>query len=103
MVICIILEDPRQTRKHAEQIAAHVRSTGPLLPDGARLFVSGPADRGWRTVTVWDSREARDEFVAQRLTPAYAAAGLSFQGATRTQFDVQMLIAGDLVGTPRPA
>jgi hypothetical protein len=103
MVICIILEDPRQTRKHAELIAAHVRSTGPLLPEGARLLVSGPADPGWRVVTVWDSAEARDEFVAQRLTPAYAAAGLSFEDATRTQFEVQTLLAGDLIGAPQPA
>jgi hypothetical protein len=103
MVICIILDDPRQTRKHAERIAAHLRSTGLLLPEGARLLVSGPADPGWRVVTVWDSPEARDEFVAQRLTPAYAAAGLSFEDTTRTQFDVQMLLAGDLVGAPQPA
>jgi hypothetical protein len=103
MAICIILDDPRQTQKHAERIAAHVRRTGPLLPEGARLLVSGPANPGWWVVTVWDSPDARDDFVAQRLTPAYAAAGLSFEDATRTQFDVQMLIAGDLVGAPQPA
>jgi hypothetical protein len=103
MVICNILEDPGQTRQQAEQIAAHVRSTSPLLPQGARLLVSGPADPGWWVVTVWDSPEARDQFVAQRLTPAYEAAGLSLENVTRTQFEVQMLIAGDLVGTPQPA
>jgi hypothetical protein len=103
MVICNILEDPRQTRKHAEQIAVHVHSTGPLLPERARLLVSGPADQGWRVVTVWDSPDARDEFVAQRLTPAYEAAGLSLKNVTQTQFEVQMLIAGDLVGAPQPA
>jgi len=103
MVICNILEDPRQTRKQAERIAAHVRSTGLLLPEGARLWVSGHADPGWRVVTVWDSPGARDEFVAQRLAPAYEAAGLSLEDVRRTQFEVQMLIAGDLVGTPQPA
>ena len=103
MAICDILEDPRQTRRLAEQIAAHVRSSGPLLPDGTRLLVCGPANPGWRVVTVWDSPQARDQFVSQRLAPAYAAAGLSLQGVTRTQFEVQMLIAGDLVGAPQPA
>ena len=103
MALCDILEDPRQTRRLAKQIAPHVRSTGPLLPDGARLLVSGPANPGWRVITVWDSLEARDEFVVQRLTPAYNAAGLSFESFTRTQFEVQMLIAGDLVGAPQPA
>jgi hypothetical protein len=103
MVICNIHEDLRQTDAQAEQIAAHVRSTGPLLPEGARLLVSGPGDPGWRVVTVWDSPEARDEFFAHRLAPAYEAAGLSLEDVTRTQFEVQMLIAGDLVGAPRPA
>jgi hypothetical protein len=103
MVICNILEDPRQTPNQAARIAAHVRSTGLLLPEGARLLVSGPANPGWRVVTVWDSPEARDQFVAQRLAPAYEAAGLSLEKATRTQFEVQTLIAGDLVGTPQPA
>jgi hypothetical protein len=103
MVICNIHEDLRQTYAQAQQIAAHVRSTGPLLPEGARLLISGPGDPGWRVVTVWDSPQARDQFVSQRLAPAYAAAGLSLQGVTRTQFEVQMLIAGDLVGAPQPA
>ena len=103
MVICNIHQDLRQTDAQAQQIAAHVRNTGPLLPDGARLLVSGPGDPGWRVVTVWDSAEARDQFVAQRLAPAYEAAGLSLEDVTRTQFEVQMLIAGDLVGTAQPA
>lgn len=29
--------------------------------------------------------------------------GLSFADTKRTQFDVQMLIAGDLTGAPQPA
>jgi hypothetical protein len=103
MAICNIVEDDRQTRKQAARVAAHLRGTGPLLPDGARLVVSGPGDPGWRVVTVWDSPEARDQFVAQRLTPAYEAAGLSLADVTRTQFEVEMLIAGDLVGAPQPA
>jgi len=98
MAICNLLEDPRQTREQAERIAAHVRSTGPLLPDGARLLISGPADPGWRVITVWDSEEARDQFLEQRLAAAYKAAGLSLDNVALTQFDVQLLIAGDLVG-----
>jgi hypothetical protein len=103
MVICNIVEDTRQTRKQAGRVTAHLRSTGPLLPDGARLLVAGPGDPGWRVVTVWDSPEARDQFVAQRLTPAYGAAGLSLSDVPRMQFEVEMLIGGDLVGAPQPA
>jgi hypothetical protein len=102
VAICNIIEDPRQTDKQAEQVAAHLRCTGPVLPEGARLFLSGSADPGWRVITVWDSPEARDRFFAERLAPAYEAVGLSLDDVTRTQFEVQMLTAGDLFGAPRP-
>ena len=102
MAICNIIEDPGQTDKQAEQVAAHLRSTGPLLPEGARLFLSGSADPGGRVITVWDSAEACDQFLVERLAPAYEAVGLSLDGVTRRQFEVQMLTAGDLFGAARP-
>ena len=102
MAICNILEDPGQTAEQAEQVAAQVRATGPVLPEGARLFLSGSTDSGWRAVIVWDSTDARDRFFAERLAPAYEAVGLSLDGVTRTQFEVQMLTAGDLFGAARP-
>jgi hypothetical protein len=102
VAICNILEDPRHTAEQAEQVAAHMGTTGPVLPEGARLFLSGSTDPGWRAVIVWDFTEARDRFFAERLAPAYEAAGLSLDGVTRTQFEVQMLTAGDLFGAPRP-
>jgi hypothetical protein len=103
VAICNILEDLRQSDEKAAQVAAHLRSTAPVLPDGARLFLSGSADPGWRMITVWDSPEAQDKFFEERLAPAYEIAGLSLDSVTRTQFEVQMLIAGDLFGAPRPA
>ena len=51
-------------------------------------MLAGPADPGWRVVSVWDSEEARDRFFAERLAPAYEEAGLSMGGITRTQFEV---------------
>ena len=103
MAICNILEDSRHTALQAEQVAAHLCTTGPVLPEGARLFLSGSTDPGWRAVIVWDFTDARDRFFAERLVPAYEAVGLSFDGVRRTQFKVQMLTAGDLFGAPRPA
>jgi hypothetical protein len=102
VAICNILEDPVQTAEQAEQVAAHVCTTGPTLPEGARLFLSGSTDPGWRAVLVWDAAEARDRFFDERLAPAYEAVGLSLDDVTRTQFEVQMLTAGDLFGAPRP-
>jgi hypothetical protein len=103
MAFCSILEDLGQTPERAGQINAHLLSSGSLLPDGARLLLWGPADHGWRMITVWDSEEARDRFFTERLRAAYEAARSSFDGVTCTQFNVQMLIAGDLVGPPTPA
>ena len=98
MVFCSILEDLGQTPERAAQIAAHLLSTGSLLPDGARLLLWGPAACGWRVITVWDSQDACDRFFAERLGPAYEAAGSPLEGTTRAQFTVQTLIAGDLIG-----
>ena len=103
MAFCSILEDLAQTPEQTARLATHLLSTGSLLPDGARLWLCGPADHGWRVITVWDSQEARDRFFAERLGPAYEAAGSSLERVTRAQFRVQMLIAGDLIGAPAPA
>ena len=46
----------------------------------------GPANPGWRFVSVWDSQDALDRFVAERLLPAYEQLGLSYDAAERTLF-----------------
>jgi hypothetical protein len=51
-----------------------------------------------RVVTVWDSPADRDSFLAERLAPAYEAVGRSLDEVAGKQFDVELLIAGDLAG-----
>lgn len=103
MAICLIVENRHQSEEQAEQVFAHVRSTGPVPPEGARLMLAGPADPGYRVISVWDSEEARDRFFAERLAPAYEQAGLSLDSIKRTVFEVHTLVAGDLTGVPQPA
>jgi hypothetical protein len=103
MAICLIVENPDQSVEQAEQVMAHVRSTGPVPPEGARLVLAGPASPGWRVISVWDSQEALERFFAERLAPAYNEAGLSLGRVERTLFDVHVLVAGDLTGAPQPA
>lgn len=103
MATCLIVENREQSREKAEEVMAHVRSTGPVPPEGARLVLSGPASPGWRFISVWDSPEAIERFFAERLAPAYRDAGLSFDGIERTLFEVHGLVAGDLTGVPQPA
>ena len=100
MAFCQIVDNPVESAEQAEQVLAHVRSTGPVPPEGARLMVAGPSDAGWRVVSIWDSEAARDRFFAERLAPAYAQAGLTLDAIERTVFDVHALAAGDLTGTP---
>lgn len=95
MAICLIVENPDQSREEAEQVLAHVRGTGPVPPEGARLMLAGPANPGWRVISIWDSEQARDRFFAERLAPTYKEAGLSLDSVKRTQFEVHRLTAGE--------
>ena len=94
MAICNIIDDPGRTQEQYEQISVHVRRSGPVLPDGCRLALLGRE----RAITVWDAPERCDRFLAERVGPAYEAVGRSLDQAERTQFEVDMLVAGDLVG-----
>jgi hypothetical protein len=96
MAICNVIDDRGRTQELYEFISAHVRHSGPTPPEGCRVGILSRQ----RAITVWDSREARDRFLAERLAPAYEAAGHSLDEVTRTEFEVDTLIAGDLVGMP---
>ena len=94
MAICNIIDDPNRSTELYERITAHVRGSGPTPPEGCRLVLLGRQ----RAITVWDSPEDRDRFLAERLAPAYEAVGRSLEEVTRSQFEVQTLVAGDLAG-----
>ena len=78
------------------------RADGVWLVD----LTAGPADpdpAAELARTLWDSPEQRDRFLAERLGPAYEAVGRSLDEVTPTQFEVEMLVAGDLAGmAPQP-
>jgi hypothetical protein len=103
MAICQIAYNPNQTPEQADQIFEQLRATGPVPPEGARLLVAGAADQGYRVISVWDSNEARERFLDERLAQAYEAVGLSIDDLQKTVFEVRALVAGDLVGTPQSA
>jgi hypothetical protein len=94
MAVCNIIETPGRSRDELERIEAHMRTTGPIPPEGCRLVLIGLE----RVITVWDSDADRDGFFTKRLRPAYEAMGLSFDNLERKQFEVEALVAGDLVG-----
>jgi hypothetical protein len=94
MAICNIIDDPSRTPEQLEEITAHVRRSGPIPPDGCRLILLGVQ----RAITVWDTSEDRDSFLTERLSLAYEAISRSLRETTRTQFEVELLVAGDLAG-----
>jgi hypothetical protein len=98
MAICNIIDDADRSAEDYERITAHVRGSGPTPPEGCRLVLLGRE----RTITVWDSPADRDRFLAERLAPAYQSVGRSLDQVTRSQFDVDILVAGDLAGMAQP-
>jgi hypothetical protein len=65
MAYGVIVANREMSDDSAQQVFEHVRSTGPVPPEGCRLMLAGPADPGTRIVSVWDSQEA-----LQRSSPS---------------------------------
>src|ERR1700758_5052650 len=98
MAICNIIDDADRSAEEHERITAHVRGSGPTPPEGCRMVLLARE----RAITVWDSAEDRDRFLADRLAPAYQSVGRSLDEVTSSQFAVDMLVAGDLAGMAQP-
>jgi hypothetical protein len=98
MAICNIIEDPNRSDEDWARISEHMNSSGPVPPEGCRLAVIAKE----RVITVWDTPEYRDRFLAERLAPAYEAAGRSLDEVTRGEFEVERVVAGDLAGMSQP-
>ena len=74
MPVLVISENPGGTAEQDRAMleAANVANDPPA---GARLRLAGPTGSGWRVMSLWDSREAFDAFLRDRLTPALQRAG----------------------------
>jgi hypothetical protein len=103
MSYCAIIENPDAGEEQFEHIKAHLRDSGTFPPVEQRLLIAGPADHGWRVISVWNSAEALEHFYTQELPAACAAAQIRCDRMTRTSFEVHTLVAGDLTATPQPA
>ncbi len=80
-----------------------MRANGLFPPDGQLLLIAGPAEPGWRAISVWDTEQAMERFNTERLPDACRAAGVPLDRMTRTVYEVHTLVAGDLTGAPQPA
>jgi hypothetical protein len=104
MTYCHIVESRERGQEQFEQLKAHLSAAGLFPPDGQMLLIAGPAEPGWRVITVWESEEKLERFYTERFPAACEAAGIgSLDDMKRTIFEVKALVAGDLVGAPQPA
>jgi hypothetical protein len=103
MPYCAIIENPDAGQEQFEQVNAHLRDAGTFPPPGQRLLIAGPADQGWRVISVCDSEQALERFYTEGLLAALEGADIRYDRMTRTGFEVHTLVAGDLIGAPGPA
>jgi hypothetical protein len=104
MAYCQIVENREAGQEQFAQVVAHLSATGTYPPEGQMLLIAGPAEPGWRVISVWESEEKLERFYTERFPAACQAAGIgSLDSMQRTIFEVKALVAGDLVGAPQPA
>ena len=96
MAICLITNNPHETAEQYEQVMSHLRNSGPVPPNGARLLIAGYGPEGWRAVSVWEDPESLQRFFAGRLAAAYHAAGVSPEATTQETFEIHTLIGSEL-------
>jgi hypothetical protein len=83
MATAYVIEIPGMNQ---EQSAAVLRELGltNTPPAGQILHIEGPMEGGGtRVVDVWESQEAFDAFIRDRLQPAFAKAGVTWPSDLR--------------------
>ena len=84
------VEDVAASWEHCRRVAQPLIESG---PEGLVLHVVGPTDEGFRTIAVWESREARQRFQAETFQPAVPA----FAGSYRPEPTFRDLSAAHVV------
>ena len=84
MAIGVIFQAVGMTQALYEHVLQQTMPQG-HRPPGLRAHVAGPSANGWCIVELWESQEALDRFVAQKLGQALQKAGIAGQPTT---FDV---------------
>jgi quinol monooxygenase YgiN len=78
MAVCLIFEGPGVTQAQYDQVRTEV-APGDRVPEGAIFHVAGPTETGWCVVEVWESQEALQRFIQEKLHPALQRAGITGQ------------------------
>ena len=83
MAIAFFLQLDGVTQEQYDAVMGNLDLKGPSNPDGSDdwpdgviAHYAGPTPGGWGVVDVWESQAHFDTFLADRLGPAMAAAGV---------------------------
>lgn len=85
MAVWFVLDIPAMTREQGDAILKDLGLTD-RPPPGQLFHVEGPGEGGARVVDVWESEEAFNSFMQERLGPAFERAGVQLPEGARPQF-----------------
>lgn len=75
MAVAMLVDNPEGSQEIYERVRKELGLEE--SPAGGILHFAGPSPSGgWRVVEVWESEEAANRFVEERLLPAFEAAGV---------------------------
>jgi hypothetical protein len=69
MPVVVSAVTPGLNAERYEAVTSKVMPDG-KLPQGCQVHIAGPVEQGWRVITVWESRQAFEQFREQTLLPA---------------------------------
>jgi hypothetical protein len=76
MAVGMIMNFPGVTQEQYDTVMEQL-NLGGRMPPGGISHAARPTDEGWRVVDVWESQEAFDTFLHERLYEAMQNAGIS--------------------------
>ena len=76
MAVGMIMTFPGVTQEQYDTVMEQL-NLGGRMPPGGMSHAAGPTDEGWRVGDVWESQEAFDTFLHERLDEAMQNAVIS--------------------------
>ena len=74
MAVVVVNTIPEGNQSFYEEVSSRV-TPNDQLPEGCKVHIAGPANGGWRVITVWDSEEQFQQFRNEKLIPAMKEVG----------------------------
>jgi quinol monooxygenase YgiN len=95
MAIAVVVDIPSRDvyEQINEQLFSSKRPTE--NPDGNIIHTAGEGPNGFRVVDVWESREAFDTFMNEKIVPAMQEIGIEMQGSPPEIVDLIHVIVNE--------